>query len=67
MTTAMTRFQIGHRVIATADVRTQWEEAGNTAPMYGHVINIQAQSLIWVRDHEGGEWGLPEWCLEHID
>lgn len=60
-------FKVGDRVGAIAEVRAQHEANGNTYPLYGHVINVGGQSLVWVRDHLGGEWGLPAHCLEYID
>jgi hypothetical protein len=60
-------FKVGDRVGAKAAVREQYERFGNTGPLYGHVVNVEAQSLVWVRDHLGGEWGLPARELEHID
>lgn len=60
-------FEVGDRVRAKADVRAQMEAAGNNWPGYGHVVNVRAQSLVWVRDHLGGEWGLPASQLEYID
>jgi len=59
-------FKVGDRVGAKAEVRARYTEDGNTNPLYGHVVGF-GQSLVWVRDHLGGEWGLPEHCLEHID
>lgn len=63
----MSDFKIGDRVGAKPAVRAQYEAFGNTSPLYGHVINVRAQSLVWVRDHLGGKWALPAWELEHID
>lgn len=64
----MTGFRIGDRVGAKAAVREQLHKYGDPSwPGYGHIISIGEQSLIWVRDHLGGEWGLPATSLEHID
>ncbi|ASJ79133.1 hypothetical protein SEA_ZENTIME222_52 [Mycobacterium phage ZenTime222] len=65
---APVRFKVGDRVGAKAAVREQMHRYGDPSwPWYGHVSNVQGQSLIWVRDHLGGEWGLPATELEHID
>lgn len=62
------RFKVGDRVGAKKPVVTQMHQYGDKDwPGYGHVVNVGGQSLVWVRDHFGGEWGLPEWELEHID
>lgn len=61
------RFRVGDRVGAKAAVRAQHAAAGNTDPLFGHVVNVQGQGLVWFRDHLGGEWGLPASELEHID
>lgn len=64
----MSDFRVGDRVGAKAAVREQMHTYGDPNwPAYGHVVNVRSQSLIWVRDHLGGEWGLPSHCLEHID
>lgn len=63
----MTEFRIGDRVGAKAAVRKKYEVLGNTKPLYGHIVSIRGQSLIWVRDHTGGTWGLPASELEYID
>ncbi|MCV7061372.1 hypothetical protein H7I76_14525 [Mycolicibacterium vaccae] len=37
-------------------MREQMRQHGDPNwPAYGHVVNVQAQRLIWVRDHLGGE------------
>lgn len=63
----MVEFKVGDRVGARPEVRAQLEACGTTRPLYGHVVNVGGQCLIWVRDHLGGEWGLPAEELEHID
>jgi len=64
----MSDFAIGDRVQAKNPIERQMHTYGDpTWPGYGHVVNVGAQSLVWVRDHLGGEWGLPADCLEHID
>lgn len=63
----MAEFRVGDRVQAKRPVERQMHEYGDPDwPAYGHVVNF-AQSLVWVRDHLGGEWGLPAHELEHID
>ncbi len=65
----MGEFAVGDRV------RIKPESAIRPAPGggYGHVIAVgglcppRHQGLIWVRDRNGGEWGLPAYQLEHID
>ena len=62
------RFKVGDRVGAKAAVREQMHKYGDPDwPAYGHVVNVGGQSLVWVRDHLGGEWGLPADSLEYID
>lgn len=61
------RFRVGDRVGAVAELRAQYRESGSKCPGYGHVVSIGGQSLVWVRDHLGGEWGLHPDDLEHID
>jgi hypothetical protein len=66
------RFKVGDRVGVTAETRERLEAQAKRAnwpcgPLYGHVVNVGAQSLVWVRSADGGEWGLPEHQLEHID
>lgn len=68
----VSEFKIGDRVGAKPEMvkRMLASEAAKLIgywPTYGHVVNIGAQSVVWVRDHLGGEWGLPEHELEHID
>lgn len=64
----MSEFSIGDRVIAKEAVREQALTFGpKDWPGYGHVVNPDGQGLVWVKDHLGGEWGLPASELEHID
>lgn len=69
-------FHIGDRVGAKLAVRERMRRAQASrggdpeGPTYGHVVVVLdagRQSLIWVQDHLGGEWALPEHELEHID
>jgi hypothetical protein len=73
MTDETVKFKVGDRVGAKAAVREQMHNLCGQPdwpwhwPWHGHVINVGGQSLVWVRDHLGGEWGLPEHELEHVD
>ena len=65
------KFIVGDRVRVKPEVVERWRKDPGIAdqidiPLYGHVANF-GQSLVWVRDHLGGEWGLPANELEFID
>lgn len=62
----MRDFKIGDRVgISDPDLLAQLADSPN--PTYGHVVNVGGQSLVWVRDSLGGEWGVLPHQLNHID
>lgn len=64
----MSDFKVGDRVGAKAAVREQMHTYGDPDWLwYGHVVSVRGQSLVWVRDCLGGEWGLPAESLEHVD
>ncbi|ART70679.1 hypothetical protein BTO20_20955 [Mycobacterium dioxanotrophicus] len=64
----LSTFKVGDRVGAEPDVLAQMHRYGDPDwPGYGHIVSVGGQSLIWVRDHLGGEWGLPASSLHHID